>query len=161
MAEQPVRLLMIEDDDAFAAAVEGILARSAVPFEVERRGTLAAGMERMVDNCLDAVLLDLNLADSAGPDTVRSVRSRFPALPIIVLTGLDDPAAEAEAFRAGAQEYLPKDRITPIALCRLVLHAIERQRRADQDAFVESIARLDRKIAKFRALGAALQGGRP
>jgi PAS domain S-box-containing protein len=49
-------------------------------------------------------------------------------MPIVVLTGSDDPALETELVRRGVQEYLLKDEIAPRTLGRTIRHAIERSR---------------------------------
>ncbi|MBF0244988.1 MAG: EAL domain-containing protein [Planctomycetes bacterium] len=55
----------------------------------------------------DVVLLDLNLTDSTGPETVKRCR-QLTAAPIVVLTGLDDSAASRVAIESGAEDYLTK-----------------------------------------------------
>jgi PAS domain S-box-containing protein len=55
----------------------------------------------------DVVLLDLNLPDSQGVETVQICRSLIDA-PVIVLTGLDDQAANQAAIQSGAEDYLSK-----------------------------------------------------
>ncbi len=55
----------------------------------------------------DVVLLDLNLPDSRGVETVQMCRTLIDA-PVIVLTGLDDLAANQAAIQSGAEDYLSK-----------------------------------------------------
>jgi signal transduction histidine kinase len=72
--------------------------------------------------------LDLGLPDGHGLDTVRRTLAVAPAVPLIVLTGLDDEALAAEAMKEGAQDYLIKGEIENRALPRALRHSIERQR---------------------------------
>jgi PAS domain-containing protein len=73
-------------------------------------------------------LLDLGLPDSQGLETVITVRTRFPVLPIVVMSGLQDETTALESLTSGAQDYLLKGMITSGVLSRVLRHAIERQR---------------------------------
>ena len=88
---------------------------------------LAAGMERLDDERPDVVLLDLNLPDSDGLDTLTRMLERTESVPVVVLTGLRDRETGMEALRRGAEEYLVKDEINADLLTRSVYHAIERK----------------------------------
>ncbi|QLD87820.1 GAF domain-containing protein [Natronomonas salina] len=88
---------------------------------------LGAGLERLESEPFDVVLLDLNLPDSAGLDTLTAARDQVETIPIVVLTGLRDREMGLEALRQGADEYLVKDEINPGLLVRSIYHAIERK----------------------------------
>lgn len=75
----------------------------------------------------DVVLLDLNLPDSTGLDTLTTVVEHDEMLPIVVLTGLQDQQVGIEALRQGAEEYLVKDELSAGLLTRSIYHAIERK----------------------------------
>jgi PAS domain S-box-containing protein len=76
----------------------------------------------------DVVLLDLSLPDRHGVESYKDLRTLSPTIPIIILTGLDDETAAAEAVRAGAQDYLVKSQFDGRILMRIIRHAIERKR---------------------------------
>ncbi len=54
----------------------------------------------------DVVLLDLSLPDSVGLDTLKQLQYLAPALPVVVLTGVDNRSLALDAMAAGAQDYL-------------------------------------------------------
>jgi ActR/RegA family two-component response regulator len=85
-------------------------------------------MEALAVESVDVVLLDLNLPDSRGLDTLESLRSEAPSLPIIVLTGVADRDVGIRALKEGAEEFLVKDEINARLLVRTVFHALERAR---------------------------------
>jgi CheY-like chemotaxis protein len=70
----------------------------------------------------DAIVTDINLEGSDGLSAVRQIRSRFPALPIVVISGSVDPAHEDRAFSHGASGYLCK--IQAATSLRSLLHRL-------------------------------------
>ncbi|SNR34645.1 response regulator [Halorubrum vacuolatum] len=76
----------------------------------------------------DVVLLDLMLPDSRGLTTVERMLDGAPTIPIVVLTGQDEPVVGIEAVRRGAQDYLNKDDITGEGVLRALRNAMERSR---------------------------------
>jgi glutamate dehydrogenase (NAD(P)+) len=120
------RILVIEDSPTQAHQFAMIL--EAAGFQVDRAARLSAGLERLAAGGIDAVLLDLTLPDSEGLETFYRVRSHTqgPAIPIVILTGLDDVKLGAKAVEAGAQDYLVKGQLTSAALTRALHYAIER-----------------------------------
>ena len=117
--------------------------------------TLGAGLERLAEHDIDAVLLDLNLPDSNGIDTVLRLRERDPAVPLVVFTGADDDETAVAALAAGAQDYLVKEEIGASLLCRSIRYAIERSRIAEENRRLE---RRLREVEKFESLGALSAG---
>jgi DNA-binding NarL/FixJ family response regulator len=74
----------------------------------------------------DVALLDLNLPDSTGLETMKRFRQEMPQIPIVVLTGVDDRNLALRAIAAGAQEYLVKDETTINRLLQAMKWAIAR-----------------------------------
>ena len=72
------------------------------------------------------MLLDLNLPDSSGLDTFKTVHAATRDVPVIVLSGLDDETTAVNAVHAGAEDYLVKDRLSPPLVLRSIIYAMER-----------------------------------
>jgi signal transduction histidine kinase len=73
------------------------------------------------------VLLDLNLPDSHGADTFRTILAKAPGVPVVILSGQDDEALATKALHQGVQDYLVKGDFTSNQLERAMRYAIERQ----------------------------------
>ena len=74
---------------------------------------------------------DLNLPDSTGLTTLARVRGAAPRVPVIVMTGSDDPALERKAIDQGAKDYLVKGQIEPSLLARVIQHCVSNQRASE------------------------------
>ena len=136
IATEPVRVLLVEDDDGDALLVEDLLALADTSVTLLRSSTLADALERH-DEDVDCVLLDLGLPDAFGLAGLERLRERAPDVPVIVLTGLADEQAGIEAVSAGAQDYLVKGRVDGPGLVRSIRYAVERRRAEEQRQALE------------------------
>jgi signal transduction histidine kinase len=99
------------------------------PHEVIVAGTLEEGLEELARIMPDVALLDMNLPDSDGLETVRRLRAASEAVPIVVLTGTDDLKIAVSALREGADDYIAKmEMLREGALLRPIRYALERRR---------------------------------
>lgn len=57
----------------------------------------------------DVVIVDITLKDSDGIELTKSIKARYPRLPVIVLSIHDESVYAERALRAGAQAYLMKE----------------------------------------------------
>jgi len=107
-------------------------------------------------------LLDLTLPDSSGLYTFERMHARAPAVPTIVLTGLDVESLGTEAMQKGAQDYLIKGQVDTPLLVRSVRYAIERkllENQLLQANRLESIGELAAGVAhEFNNLLASIMG---
>jgi CheY-like chemotaxis protein len=74
----------------------------------------------------DVVLLDLNLPDSEGLDTLTRMLDTAKDVPIVVLTGGGDEGQGVQAIRMGAQDYFPKGKLDSSWVGRALRYAIQR-----------------------------------
>jgi PAS domain S-box-containing protein len=124
-----IRILLVEDTPEDACLLQALLekARSG-RFRVHQVDRLSKALERMTAGDIDAVILDLSLPDSSGLETFDKVQSRFPTIPILVLTAAQSESMADVAIRRGAQDYLLKGRLDSDLVVRAVRYAIERKR---------------------------------
>jgi PAS domain S-box-containing protein len=121
------RILLIEDNPGDARQVREMLRGPGVRFEVETAERLADGVRRLQGGGLDLTLLDLDLPDSQGQETLVRVQAAAPEVPVVVMTGTDDVDLALRAVQAGAQDYLVKGQLHEGLLRRSVCYAIERK----------------------------------
>ena len=127
MDQRPTRALLVEDNPGDAFLVQEQLAQCGTHFDVKSADHLSAAIESASHNQPDVVLLDLNLPDSQGTDTIRRMVQTVPHVPVLVLTGQDDEELALRAVQEGAQDYLVKSDFDRRHLTRAIKYAIERQ----------------------------------
>jgi len=119
--------LLIEDDAKAAKRLMALLEKpSDPPFAIEHVSTFEAGIERLAQGHVDVVLLDLDLPDSRGLDTVMRTVAANLQMPIIVLCEADDVLLSTEVIGRGAQDCLAKRGLEQPMLVRTMWHAIQR-----------------------------------
>jgi PAS domain S-box-containing protein len=127
--EGEIRILLFEDTPEDACLMSALLEKpKGVHFTLELAGSLADGLERLGRGNIHAVILDLNLPDSHGLETLDRVQAHSPSVPVLVLTALQDETLADQAIRQGAQDYLLKGRLDSSLLVRAIRYAIERKR---------------------------------
>jgi len=127
MSDNPIRILLVEDNPGDARLIIEYLPRSGdEKFNVIVAARLDTGSGLLHEHPFDVVLLDLTLPDSNGLATFERIHRQNPAVPVIVLTGLDDKTVGVAAVKAGAQDYLLKWEVNQSVLVRTIRHSIER-----------------------------------
>lgn len=79
-------------------------------------------------NNFNAVLLDLNLPDSKGMETVKHLKNSTYDLPIVVITSDDDANQALKSVSMGMKDYLIKGQLDPNTIIRSIIYAIERHK---------------------------------
>lgn len=113
-----MRILVIEDSDAIRLMIETLVA--ARGHQVEGVPTGTKGVDTAVSRPPDAILLDLMLPGSIdGFEVCKRLREADAtrAVPIIIISALDDDESKDRALRAGATAYYTKP-FSPTALLK-------------------------------------------
>lgn len=126
---EPIRVLLIQDDEQSVLALEKALTLTKKPaFKLEAVTRLDQALAVLKEKKFDIVLLDTSLPDCYGEETFKRVQDAASRLPILVVS---DPSDESDAFelvRMGAQDVIDKGALSPRLLVRGILNAIERKK---------------------------------
>ena len=142
-----MRVLLVEDDMVDAKRVlRALSASERCVFKTHHVASLREAVDCLGDDW-DAIMLDLELPDSAGIDTVHRLLAVRNDIPIVVVTGQDDQTLVDILALAGVQDYLTKGHEAQQVLQRSVCYAVERDRllrdlrteREELTEFVESL----------------------
>lgn len=119
-------------------------------FTVTVASTGEDGRHKLDQKPFDCVLLDYYMPCEDGIDVLKAIRinpSR-PSTPIVMLTGAGSEDIAVSAWKSGAADYLSKDKITPHALQRAVVNAVEKTRL--RQTVAEHAAELEAANRKLR-----------
>lgn len=99
-----MRILIVEDDERVAAALDAFLARSG--YATVRAADGAAALD-LLGADTEVVLLDLGLPDVDGIDLCRRIRGRSD-VPIVIVTARNQVTERIKGLRAGADDFVVK-----------------------------------------------------
>lgn len=146
------RVLLVEDSPSDVLLLKEALSDKDVKYDLTHVERLDRALNSLQKEAFDLVLLDLGLPDSNGLDTFVQVRENAPAVPILVLTALNDPEVGLETLQKGAQDYFVKQNIQTEPISRCVRYAIERdqvvrrveqmRQREEQSREIQNVANL-------------------
>ncbi len=126
LTHDPAELVVIDDDPADCLLLREILLHGeAVGMRMREAGTLAEA-EILIGADTLCVLIDNVLPDGLGMDFVESLRERWPDLAIVMMTGSGDELTSVEALKRGANDYLPKAKMTPSLLHEAIVGAVSK-----------------------------------
>jgi two-component system, OmpR family, copper resistance phosphate regulon response regulator CusR len=109
-----MRLLIIEDDNKTADALESGLRSEGFGVALERTGE--GGFRLLTTQSFDLVILDWMLPDRDGIEILKAARARGTKTPVLLLTARDAVADRVLGLESGADDYL----IKPFAFAELI-----------------------------------------
>src|SRR5690606_39450859 len=98
------KLLIVEDDIAFARILEAFLKKKE--YEVTSTSTLKDASKYIQKQSFDLFLLDYRLPDGTGLDLLQEVRESNPGAPVIIMTGFHDVRSEEHTSELQSRENL-------------------------------------------------------
>ncbi len=108
-----VRRILVVDDSRTDRRLVGGLLGDVKEWTVSTAEDGAAGLRAIEKEPPDLVLTDLRMPGMDGLELVGAIRSRFPALPVILMTSQGSEEIAVKALRAGAASYVPKAALGP------------------------------------------------
>ena len=115
--EQPVSILMIEDDEGHARLIERNIRRAGIHNAIRHFADGTSALEYIFNhsdgpaqNGPALILLDLNLPDMSGIDILTRIKAepRLKRTPVVVLTTTDDKVEIQRCYDAGCNVYITK-----------------------------------------------------
>lgn len=145
-----IELLLIDDDEVDRLIIKRALGKAAFKARVTEAETAAEGLKLALKKNFDCVLLDYRLPDKNGLRVLNELfsKEREAIVPVIILTGQDDEKLAVKSFRAGAGDFINKDRLTPVLLERAIINAIERHKLILQNWAAQKKARHQAEFMK-------------
>lgn len=99
------RILVVDDDVTLEEVLTIFLGDG---YEIRAATTGAGALEKVRQEPINLVVLDHRLPDRTGLEVLAELRSTYPHLPVIMLTGYGSEWICTAAFRLGVTDYLQK-----------------------------------------------------
>lgn len=129
MKIETVRVLIVEDNpDLRFLQIASLKAFKTCNYEVSAVGSLAEAREALDKDQFDVILLDLDLPDSKGVDTVSRIYEDNVLVPIVAITGAYSESIANDVLSRGAQDYLIKSKYEDDTLDRVIHYSIARKK---------------------------------
>lgn len=103
-----VNILLVDDHALFRGGLRFLLASLDAGLELDECGDCAKALERAAARSYDLVLLDLKMPGLNGLDALAALREAVPEVPVVVVSGEDDPRVVRAAIESGAMGFIPK-----------------------------------------------------
>src|SRR5436853_2628946 len=118
------RVLIIDDERPVLMTLEALLKRHG--YQVDTAPTAAQGLKVLKSTSPTLVLLDLQLPDADGLETLDRIKTEVPQIQVIILTAHDSLHNAIESIKRGAYHFISKP-YAPEELLSLVEKALEKQ----------------------------------
>ncbi len=118
------RILIIDDERPILMTLEALLNRHG--YQTETATTATLGLRAMKTNPAALVLLDLQLPDADGLETLERLKKDFGGSQVIILTAHDSLNNAIESIKRGAFHFISKP-YAPEELLSLVEQALEKR----------------------------------
>jgi len=103
-----LNILIADDHELYIKGVRLLLEHISEKGRYFEAKNLYAVMKQLEQHPVDLLLLDLRMPDMEGFDGVYQVRTRFPDLPIVIITSSESRTDIRSAIHAGVQGYILK-----------------------------------------------------
>jgi DNA-binding NarL/FixJ family response regulator len=159
-----IRLAIVDDHEVFRMGLRGLLERTGRIVVRWDTGSPHEAWSRIVDQPVDAVLVDVHLGGPIdGLEVSRMLTTRDQGLQVVLMSGLVDEQRLADAPRVGAVGFLPKELPADDmlqALARLVQPRRGGQQPQPLEFHDEHGSRLDALSVREREVLAEIRVGR-
>jgi DNA-binding NtrC family response regulator len=118
------RILIIDDERPILMTLEALLQHHG--YQVDTAATASQGLKLLKSKSPSLVLLDLQLPDADGLETLDRIKTELPDMAVIILTAHDSLHNAIESIKRGAYHFVSKP-YAPEELLSLVEKALEKQ----------------------------------
>jgi two-component system phosphate regulon sensor histidine kinase PhoR len=120
----PAKILVVDDEMGIREGCKRALVTEGYAIDLAEDGTV--GLQKILANAYDLVLVDLMMPGIGGLDLIRKVHDIDPEIIVVVITGYATIETAVESTKRGAYDYLPKP-FEPETLAVLVKRGLEKR----------------------------------
>jgi len=127
---EPTRILVIDDEQGICKGCRLVLSEKGHWVDICMTGR--AGLDKILKDQYDVLLLDLKLPDIDGMEILKKVRKKKPGVYVLVMTGYSTVQSAVDAMKSGAIDYLAKP-FSADELAIAVERAVEKKRLVEEN----------------------------
>ena len=125
--DQGIKILSVEDDDGDFETIKDITDYYS-QIGLSRARGIKEALEVLEGDEFDLILLDHILPDGNVLDFLTKMGEKGDEIPVVVITGKGDEMTVSQVIKAGASDYLPKNKVSKESLYRSINNAMEKSR---------------------------------
>ncbi|MDJ0724640.1 MAG: ATP-binding protein [Prochloraceae cyanobacterium] len=122
--EGKLKILIVDDEIVDRMAINRDLKQTDLDIEIAEVNDAKSAIAILKTNNFDCICLDYLLPDWNGLELVKELQKLAIKVPAIVLTGHGNEQIAVELMKAGVYDYLPKSKISPKILARMLKNTI-------------------------------------
>jgi signal transduction histidine kinase len=159
MADGPTRVLLVEDDEDDYFLTKELFRDLRDAYHLDRVADFESAIIALTECSHDLYLVDYRLGRRTGLELITEARALGCPAPMIMLTGQQEREIDVQAMRAGAVDYLVKDRLDAAILERSMRYALQQKRHEEMIRRVnlELEQRVKLRTAELDSLNRTLQ----
>ncbi len=138
MNSEPRSILVCDDNVDHLMLVKRALQRHEPGFRVTTVSTAAVCLEQLQKSRFDVVLIDYLLRDMNGIDLMREIKSQYPDILAVMITGMGNEDVAVQAMKSGAADYIIKSAGSFAVVPMVVERALERRVLLESKRLLES-----------------------
>lgn len=140
-------ILIVEDSESIRDLIIDALSQAG-EFRVREAEDGSAGLQAVLTEPPDVMLLDLAMPSMDGLQVMEELQARDQLVPTIVITAHDDPQTIVRAFRLGAKDFLQKP-FKVRNLCNALEKALREERlRREKERLTEALAQANESLRR-------------
>lgn len=167
LLDQSIRVIHVDDDEVDHILVSRSARRAPGVVTLRQADSFEAMQALLQTEPADVVLLDLNFGPFRGFESLHAFRRMGLSMPVIVLTGIDEPGLGPAAVELGAEDLIHKDDLEPQTLWSVLCKARARWRGRGSDALALPLVgmpsstglRRDAVVGPYVVVGEIARGG--
>ena len=141
----PTKVMLVDDQESFVEPLCKRLLKRDFTVSVAFNG--AEALEKLAENSnIDVIVLDVKMPGMDGIDVLKAIKTKYPLIEVIMLTGHATVESAIEGMKQGAIDYLMKPCEIDVLVAK-VQEAKSKKRKQEQ------------KIAEAQAFNITLRRG--
>gem|GEM_PF-1418563 len=124
-----LKILLVEDNHDHAELITRSVQKSNPSTRVKHAINRRKCLDLLEKASFDIILLDYYLSDVSGVELLSEIVRLYPRIPVIVVTGQGDERTAAKSIKAGAEEYIVKNRESLENLPKIINGTIHKHKR--------------------------------